>query len=174
MRRSNFGLRAVRNLVRLSLLIAFAAGAVYVWTPKGADEAVAEQGRDRLRTLVVAKADELRPTHGQLCAEVVTEDFLEPCADTELAKKAPLPSQITALVARERGGNAGFSEEHRTGVNVVLKSDLARQEVDKVAKHIVAEYIDVRRIGQGSGLRWEIVRSELLDLCSADASPRSP
>lgn len=174
MRRTTIGRRAVRNLLRLSLLIALSASAVYVWTSRGADEAVAEQGSDRLRTLVVSKADELRPTHGKLCAEVVTEDFLEPYADTELAKKAPLPSQVAALVAREKGGNAGFSEEYRTGVNVVLKSDLARQEVDKVSKHIVAEYIDVRRVGQGAGLRWEIVRSELLYLCNADASPRSP
>jgi len=124
--------------------------------------------------LVVAKADELRPSHGKLCAEVVTEDFLEPYADTELAKKAPLPSQITRLVAREKGDNAGFSEEYRTGANIVLKSDLARQEVDKTTKYIAAEYIDVRRVGQGAGLRWEIVRSELLYLCNADASPRSP
>ena len=43
-----------------------------------------------------------------------------------------------------------------------------------MAKRTVGVRISVRRIGQGAGLRWEIVRSEMLYLCNADASPRSP
>ena len=160
--------------MRVALLVSVSAAAILVWASRDAGDAAAEVGEDKLRSAVVAHAEELKNTHGKVCAEVVSEDFLEPHLAGTLSKDAPLPVQVTALVAQVKGASAGFAEVYRTSEHVVLKSDLVRREVDKTAKHIVAEYIDVRRFGQNADARWEIVRTELLYLCDAEANPRSP